>query len=130
MGTSKRGQPISKRFTSKTPPGGPPVTDATSLQAKLCLLPSPIDGYLIYAIMSVISCMWIIGTHYSFWRRLKKPVYIELDNLAKEGENLGDHNQNGKRIWRRGDIHGIIRDCTSLFIFVVIGFVLQIMGAY
>jgi hypothetical protein len=104
-------------------------TDQPSLEAKLCLLPSPINGYLIYASMGVISCIWIFGTHYSCWRRLRKPVHIELDNLAKEEEDLRDQQHIGKCGWRR-DIDGIVRDCVSLFIFIFIGFVLQIIGVY
>ena len=86
-------------------------------------------GISIYGIMGIFSCIWIIGTHYSYWRRLNRPVYIELDNLAKGEEDLRNHQQISKRIWR-GDINGVVRDCRSLFIFIVIGFVLQIIGVY
>ena len=50
--------------------------------------------------MSIISCIWIIVAHYSFWRRLSTPVYIELDNLAEGKEDLGDQQQIWKRVWR------------------------------
>lgn len=97
---------------------------------KSCLLPSPIDGYIIYAIMALFSVIWIVATHcpFSIWKRLNKsPVYIELEDLGKVEENV--ENQRINRICR-GDIKGIGRDCVSLSIFIAICFITQIIGLY
>lgn len=97
---------------------------------KSCLLPSPIDGYIIYAIMAIFSIIWIVTTHYPFsiWRRINKNItYIELENLRKVEENV--ENQRTNMIWR-GDIKGIGRDCLSLSIFIATCFIMQIIGLY
>lgn len=128
IGPPKTGPPKTGPRSSKTEGVKSPPADVSSIETKLCLLPSPINGYLIYTSMGVISCIWIVGTHYLCWKRLKKPVYIELDNLASDEEDLRDRLM-AKRIWR-GDFDSMTRDCVSLFIFIVIGFVLQIIGVY
>lgn len=78
--------------------------------------------------MGIFSIIWIIGIHLTWWR--KRPskdtiVYIELDNVAKDEES-----QDPKTINWRHDIHGIFNDCITLFIFIVVCFIMQIIGWY
>lgn len=97
-------------------------------ETRLCLLPSPIDGYIVYVVMIVISLVWIIATHCKCWQREKEVQYIELENLGKDEENLWTEGR-GKRIWR-WDIRGIVRDILGMFCFIVICIILQIIGVY
>lgn len=98
-----------------------------SFYTKLCLLPSPIDAYITYGFMAIFSVVCIVVAHFSCWRRSKRTRYVELSNLWKDEESVGGEER--RRIWR-SDIQGIAEDCVSLFVFVGLGFVLQIVGVY
>ena len=102
--------------------------ETPAFATKLCLLPSPIHGFILYGVMAVFSIIWIVASHIPCWRRVKPVVYIELDNLSNIEEALGIQTRVG--FWRRGDIQGIARDCVSLFMFIGLCFTMQIVGMY
>ena len=101
-------------------------SEPASFETKLCLLPSPVDGFKVYGIMTCISMIWIIAIHCVRWRRQEEVEYIELDNLWKDEENRG---VKGKKVWR-WDIRGMAKDVVYLFAFIAIGFIMQIFQIY
>ena len=98
-----------------------------SFETKLCVLPSPINGYIIYALMAIISGGWICAIR----RRLDQAgLYIELDNLGKDEEIGQGYRLLAKvRRWHI-DIRGLIRDFASIGLFVLGGIIMQIVGLY
>jgi hypothetical protein len=117
--------------------------DIPHFATKPCTLPSPIDIFKLYGLLAVISLGCIIWSH----RRPAAEVeYFELADVAKDEENgtnghgilvgEGSAGRRGRGCfaggggWRRGDILGILRDCVSLYLFVGVGFFLQILGVW
>jgi hypothetical protein len=81
--------------------------------------------------MAIISVVWICAIHHSGWRRSNRAgQYIELDNLGKD-EEIGEGYRLLARV-RRGDvdIRGLIRDVTSVGLFVLGCIIMQIVGLY
>ena len=81
-------------------------------ETKLCVLPSPIDGFVMYGIMALVSVLWIVGVKFRWRRETREGEYIELDNLAKDEENTdteGNTRTRRHRIWRR-----IVEECASM----------------
>lgn len=100
------------------------VDDKPGFETRLCLLPSPITGYILYAVMGIVSFIWIVFVHCT-WRARKEVEYIELDNLWNV-EEQGP----GRRRLVRCDIRGIAREAGMMGLFILGCMVLQIMGIY
>jgi hypothetical protein len=100
--------------------------NSPTFETELCLLPSPVDGYILYVVMVITSLVCIVAIHSKCWERQKEVQYIELDNLGKDEENLWSP---GKRIWR-WDIRGIVKDITGMGVFILVCIILQILGIY
>ena len=101
------------------------VDGSPGFETRLCLLPAPLTGYILYAVMGIISLVWIVCMHCTWWRR-KEIEYIELDNLW----NVEEPGEAGGRRIMRCDIRGIARDAGGMGLFIAGCIVLQIMGVY
>lgn len=89
---------------------------------KPCILPSPLDAYVSYGIMAGISFVMIVLTHISHGRRHS---YTELNKAETEVST-----RSPPRRYIRIDVHGILRDCINMFIFVAICLAMQVAGFY
>jgi hypothetical protein len=99
-----------------------PIRGTRPLSTRLCLLPSPIEGYAIYAIMGILSMVCIILSHVSCRKNTSQVQYIELDRIPKDQEMQGGE----RRSILNNDIRGILKDSISLFIFVLVCNIIQI----
>jgi len=81
--------------------------------------------------MAIISVVLICATHRSCRRRSNQAgQYIELDNLGKD-EEIGQGYKLLARVRRWDvDIRGLIRDFTSVGLFVLSCIIMQIVGLY
>jgi hypothetical protein len=102
---------------------GQTASDAP-LETKLCVLPSPINAYIMYGVMGILSLFWIGGMRLS-WTRGREIEYIELDNLGKDEVTQ----RTRRKRTCSYDLQGKIRDCILLLIFVVVYISISVLNA-
>lgn len=79
---------------------------------------------MVYGVTGVISLVWIVFIHCTWWKR-KEVEYIELDNLW----NVEEQGQRRRKLVRC-DIRGVANDAGTMGLFILGCILLQIMGIY
>jgi hypothetical protein len=95
--------------------------EAGTFETRLCVLPSPVTGYIIYAVAGILSPVILLLWHYCkilFAPRENKVIYIALNNLLHNEENPWTDSP-PKRL------RALTRDILSLTAFVLGLFILN-----